>query len=263
MRASLPAAALLASVLAGCSGGRVATKDTEEPDELTAFLKTAEAEIMVLPGTAAAGGVSFSAPPSILTLQDADAIARECQSIQAVAPVVRARSRVSHGDKEWVPLYLYGTTPAWLDVRRWRDLTEGEAFTDADVRSGARVCVIGQTVKRELFGGRSPLGQEIRKESHAFKVVGVLTSRGANLMGLDTDDVVLVPWTALPAPKPAAPRSRSVDQIIARARSVEEVPAALRHITELLRKRHGIKAGQPDDFTVRDMTDVAKALRER
>jgi hypothetical protein len=268
-------------MLAGCCGGKVATEDTEEADEVRAFLKSIQAEILVMPGTGASGGVQFGSD-SILTLtpQDADAIAEGCPAIQAAAPVVRARLGVSHGDKRWVPLYLHGTTPAWLDVRRRRDLAEGEAFTDGDVQSAARVCVIGQSIKRELFGGLSPIGQEIRMESHAFKVVGVLLGRGANATGLDQDDLVLVPWTAvpkndpapmelfppglfpLPDPKegPAARRFPPLDQIIARARSDEEVPAAVRQITELLRERHRIKPGQPDDFSVRDLTELAKAF---
>jgi ABC-type antimicrobial peptide transport system permease subunit len=134
-----------------------------------------------------------------LTPQDADAIARECPALNSVAIVVRARTQVTFANKNWVPLYIYGTTPSFLDVREWTDLEEGEPFTDADVRNGNRVCLIGQTIKRELFNDQSPVGREVRLQNVAFKVVGVLSSRGANMMGMDQDDIVLAPWTAIKA----------------------------------------------------------------
>src|SRR5205085_311148 len=96
-----------------------------------------------------------------------------------------------------VPLYIYGTTPEFLDVRDWTDLAEGEPFTDRDVRNGSKVCIVGQTLVRELFQNRSPLGQEVRVQNVSFKVVGVLSARGANMMGLDQDDILLAPWTTV------------------------------------------------------------------
>ncbi len=156
--------------------------------------------ILVMPGTASTGGVSFGSG-SVLTLtpQDAEAVARDCPAINCVATVVRARTQVTFANKNWVPLYIYGTTPSFLDVREWMDLEEGEPFTDADVRNGTRVCLVGQTLKRELFNDQSPIGREIRLQNVAFKVVGVLSQRGANMMGMDQDDIVLAPWTSIKA----------------------------------------------------------------
>jgi ABC-type antimicrobial peptide transport system permease subunit len=156
--------------------------------------------LLVMPGTASTGGVSFGSGSVItLTPQDADAIARECPAVNSVATVVRARTQVTFANKNWVPLYIYGTTPSFLDVREWTDLEEGEPFSDADVRNGTRVCLIGQTIKRELFNDQSPISREIRLQNVAFKVVGVLSVRGANMMGMDQDDIVLAPWTAIKA----------------------------------------------------------------
>jgi hypothetical protein len=275
MRATLLAAALLAAAIPGCSDGTnatsdgtPATKDGAQLEGAKADLKKIQTEILVLPGNVGAGTAT-----DLLTAQDADAIAGDCPAVHSAAPVVRARSEISCGDKKWTPVFIYGTTPAWLEVRQWRGLAEGAMFTDADVRGGARVCVIGRTIKHELFNDRSPIGREIRVKGVAFKVVGVLSARGANAMGLDLDDLVVAPWTTIktclspqgngafyPLPQPLPQRFTPIDQILARARSEEEIPTAVRQITDLLRRRHHIKAGEPDDFNVRDWAEMAKAL---
>ncbi len=265
--------------------------------------------VLVQPGTASSGGVSFGSGSVItLTPQDAEAIARDCPTIGAVAPVVRARTQVVFGNRNWVPLYIYGTTPSFLDVRDWQELEQGDAFTDRDVRNGSKVCLIGQTLKKELFGDLSPLGKEVRVQNVAFKVVGVLTRKGANMMGLDQDDILLAPWTTIkyrvsgstlgnvnqstgvkgdtsqqvnslsqlypgtsaalyPTPSatqaadtPQPVRFTNVDQILARATSTAEVPTAIKQVTRLLHERHRIKMGQADDFNIRDMAEMTKAL---
>src|ERR1700733_960006 len=156
--------------------------------------------LLIMPGTAASGGVTFGSGSVItLTPQDADAIARECPSVSSVSTVVRARTQVTFANKNWVPLYIYGTTPSFLDVREWTDLEEGELFTDADVRNQTRVCLVGQTIKHELFDDQSPIGREIRMQNVGFRVIGVLSPRGANMMGLDQDDIILAPWTSIKA----------------------------------------------------------------
>jgi ABC-type antimicrobial peptide transport system permease subunit len=154
--------------------------------------------LLVMPGTAASGGVSFGAG-SVMTLtpEDSDAILRECPSVRAAAPVVRARTQVVHGDRNWVPLYIYGTTPAFLVIHDWTDLTDGEPFSEADVRNANKVCLLGQTVVRELFGTEPPVGKEVRVQNVSFRVVGVLAKKGANMVGMDQDDVLLAPWTTI------------------------------------------------------------------
>jgi macrolide transport system ATP-binding/permease protein len=264
--------------------------------------------LLIMPGTAASGGVSHgSGSVMTLTPQDAEAIASECPAVRATAPIVRARTQVIYGNKNWVPMYIYGTTPAYLDVREW-SLAEGEPFTERDVRNGNKVCVLGERLVRELFEGRSPLGKEVRVQNVPFKVLGVLTSKGANMVGMDQDDILLAPWTTVkfrvtgssaetvnqsattssgtsqqvntlsqvypttqnslyPLPSatqaadtPLPVRFTNVDQILTAARSAEQVPAAIKQITQLLRERHRITAGEPDDFNVRDMTEMTKAL---
>lgn len=265
--------------------------------------------LLVMPGTAASGGVSFGAG-SVMTLspQDCEAVLRECPAVCSAAPVVRARTQVVYGNRNWVPFYIYGTTPQFLEVRDWTNLAEGEPFTERDVRNGSKVCLLGQTLARQLFQDESPIGKEVRVKNVSFRVVGVLASKGANMMGMDQDDILLAPWTTIkyrvsgnsatvanqsspagaatstqvnslndlypssqvslyPVPSstqaadtPLPVRFANVDQIMVATQSSEEIPAAIKQLTGLLHERHRIHAGEPEDFTVRDMTEMTKAL---
>ena len=263
--------------------------------------------LLIMPGTAASGGVSFGAG-SVMTLtpQDCDTILQNCPDVRAGAPVVRARTQVVYEGRNWVPMYIYGTTPAFLDVSDRIALSEGVPFSDRDVRNGSKVCLLGQTLVTQLFQGESPIGKEVRVQNVAFRVVGVLARKGANMMGMDQDDILLAPWTTIkyrvsgtsattvnqsssagsaqtvnslnqlypdqavslyPVPSstqaadtPLPVRFTNVDQIMVAGRNSATVPEAIKQITALLRERHRIHAGEPEDFTIRDMTEMTKAL---
>jgi len=261
--------------------------------------------LVVVPGAMSTSGINQGAGSFMtLTPQDADAIVKECPALRSVAPIVRARTQVVYGNRNWVPTYIYGTTPSFLEVREWTDLEEGEPFTEHDVLNSGKVCLVGQTIVRELFGGRSPIGKEVRIRNVSFKIVGVLKTKGANMMGQDQDDILLAPWTTIkyrvvatslsgsnqsgtttttpdlpgsvypntqqnlyPVPSateqadtPQPIRFANVDQILTAARSSDQVLAAIQEITMLLRERHHLKPAGPNDFNVRDMTEITKAM---
>ncbi len=154
--------------------------------------------IMVFSGATTRAGVNLGTGTALtLTPQDAEQIARQCPAVLDVAPLVRARAQIVYGNRNWVPEQIFGTTPSFLVVRDWQHLEQGEMFTDADVRNANKVCVIGKTVQRNLFPNESPVGKEIRINNVTFRIVGLLRPKGANMMGMDQDNVVLAPWTTI------------------------------------------------------------------
>ncbi len=154
--------------------------------------------LMIQSGAAASGGVTFGAGTVMtLTPEDAEEIKRQCPAIVDVAPVVRTRAQLVYGNRNWVPQQINGTTPSFLTVRDWGNMQEGEMFSDRDVRNASKVCVIGETIRRELLQEESVVGREIRIKNVAFRIIGVLNRKGANMMGFDQDDVVLAPWTTI------------------------------------------------------------------
>ncbi len=153
--------------------------------------------LIVLPGTASSQGVSIGlGTQRTLLPEDADAIQRECPSVRSVAPVILARTQVVYGSRNWVPNYIYGSTPRFLEVRDWA-VVEGQSLQDSDVRNGARVCLMGQTVAQQLFDKESPVGKEIRIQNASFTVIGLLARKGAGMIGMDQDDVLVAPWTTV------------------------------------------------------------------
>jgi ABC-type antimicrobial peptide transport system permease subunit len=261
----------------------------------------------IRPGAASSGGVTFGAGSGIsLTPQDCEAILRECPAVRNASPLVHTRAQVVYGRRNWVPTWISGVTPAYLDVQNW-SMNEGELFTNRDVLNANKVCVLGQTLVRELFQGESPIGKEIRIKNVSFQVVGVLRAKGANMMGMDQDDIILAPWTTIKyrvtgsesessnqsasigstsgsvntlsnlypggqpslypersdvqaADNPMPVRFASVGHILAAAQSAAEIPDAIRQITAVLRERHRLRPGQPDDFSIRDMTEMTNTL---
>jgi macrolide transport system ATP-binding/permease protein len=160
--------------------------------------KTGVDNIVVQAGAASRNGVSLgSGSIKTLTPEDAETILHECPSVDSLAPLVFTRQQVVHGNKNWVPSTFVGTTPGYLRVRQWEELDQGGSFTERDVHDVAMVCLLGQTVARELFDLGSPIGQEVHVNDVPLRVIGVLSRKGADIIGEDQDDLVVAPWTTV------------------------------------------------------------------
>ncbi len=261
--------------------------------------------LIIFPGAAASGGVSFGGGSAVtLTSADAAAIARDCPSVSAAAPVVNARMQLIHGGQNWVPQFLVGTTPAYFKVRDWK-VQSGRFFNADDVRNANEVCVLGQTDVKALFPSGHALGKIILVQQVPLRVIGTLQRKGANMMGMDQDDIVVMPWTTLKyrisgsafvnqnqsksaassssfSPSQLYPQTSqnlypsassvqaadtpqpvtfpNVNNIQVSTPNSAALPQAMAEISSLLRQRHHLLPGQPDDFNVRDLAEISHAL---
>jgi putative ABC transport system permease protein len=192
-----------------------------------------------------------------LTVDDLQAIKREVPSVSMVTPSVNARSQLVAGNMNWNTT-VTGVSEEYPEIRKW-PVASGSFFTDADVRTAARVIVIGQTLADSLFTGADPVGQDIRVMNLPFRVVGVMARKGQDPQGRDQDDVAFAPYTTVQ--KKILGRDR-VQIAYVSAISQDATYTAQSQITDLLRQRHKLSANEPSDFTVRNMTDVAEAANE-
>jgi len=192
-----------------------------------------------------------------MTVDDLDAIKREVPSVSMVTPNVNARSQLVAGNMNW-NTNVTGVSEQYPEIRKWPVAT-GSFFTDADVRTAARVIVIGQTLADNLYPGTDPIGQDIRVANLPFRIVGVMARKGQDPQGRDQDDVAFAPFTTVQ--KKILGRDR-VQIAFVSAISQDATYTAQSQITQLLRQRHKLTANEPDDFTVRNMTDVAEAANE-
>ena len=244
--------------------------------------------LVVSPGVRS-GAMEYGGRGNLLTPEDAEAIRRECPAVISTAPIVSTRGQIVYGNRNWNPIFITGSTTDFLSIRNWNRLDLGRAFTEREVLSGSQVCLIGQTVVRELFGERNPLGEEIRVRNVPLTVIGVLSEKGADLLGTDQDDILFAPWTtvhyrlsgstssvparwrnlaqSLPGPTLAerlpgtrqATRDESIQRIMVKASAPEAIPLATKQIIRLLRERHQLEADDPD-FRIYDMAEVSNAL---
>ncbi|HVG18949.1 MAG TPA: ABC transporter permease [Blastocatellia bacterium] len=216
--------------------------------------------LFVWAGSTNQGGMrGGSGSSATLVPEDVDAIERECPAVRAASPGVRANGQIVFGNQNWsASSGIQGTNEKFPDIRAWPVAT-GEFFTEGDVRTAARVCVIGKTIVDNLFAGADPLGQTMRIRNLPFRVIGVLSTNGQNQYGQDQDDTVIVPYTT--AQKKMLSITH-VNQIMVSAVSPAATFTAEKQITELLRQRHKLGPNQENDFTVRNLTDVAEAADE-
>jgi putative ABC transport system permease protein len=193
-----------------------------------------------------------------LVYEDMAAIVREAPAVKAAAPGTTATAQVVYGNDNW-NTRITGTEPQFFDIKVW-PFQEGAAYSQADVDSANNVAVIGETVRKNLFGATDPLGQTIRVNNLPFKVVGVLELKGTSPMGDDQDDTIVMPVTTV---QKKMNGQNWLRWIMVSAISREASYAAQQQISALLRDRHRIRAGQDDDFFVRNLADFAQLADEQ
>jgi putative ABC transport system permease protein len=214
--------------------------------------------LLILSGTTTSGGVRMGFG-SNLTISEDDALAipREIPETMA-APALRGTAQLIWGNQNWSTV-IFGVTPEYIDVRQW-ELASGRSFDATDMAGATKVCLVGQTVARQLFGGADPLGQVIRVRRVPFTVIGVLESKGQSMMGSDQDDLILMPISTarkrvLGASNLA--KQRSVGTIWVKVAEGYDMKAAEEQVRSLLRQRHRLQPGQDDDFSLRNLEEVA------
>ena len=213
-----------------------------------------------MPGSTTAGGVRMGfGSGSTLTEDDVVAINREIPEALA-APALRGSAQVIWGNSNW-STQIYGTTPEYLDVRQWA-LASGRAFEAGEMAGAAKVCLIGATVAKQLFGTADPLDQSIRIKRIPFTVIGVLDVKGQSMMGTDQDDLILVPIKTARSRvlgTASAARNRTVGTIWVKAADGLDTKVVEEQVRSLLRQRHRVQAGADDDFSLRNLQEVMAA----
>lgn len=216
--------------------------------------------LLIWPGSSNVGGVKGGrgTRPS-LTEDDAFAIQNEISGVEVTAPQVQGNAQAIFGNKNW-GTKVVGTTPEYEIAHNWV-IADGRWFTAAEVRSTAKVVLLGDTVAEQLFDGGDPIGQTVRIKTVPFEVIGVLEAKGESLSGQDQDDIMLMPVTTARNRIVGGRqiKARQVQHMFVKIRTPEEIDDAVTDITDLLRQRHKVREGRPDDFTIRNMSQILEA----
>ncbi|MCK6524978.1 ABC transporter permease [Myxococcota bacterium] len=210
--------------------------------------------VVITPGVSTTGGVSGGAQsmPS-LTIEDADLLRSDAQSLVAVSPVVMTRTTVVGGQANW-RASVYGVDPSYAEIRDWQ-VASGRFIDEADIKGRKKVCVLGATVASRVFGEDDPVGQLVRLRDVPIEVIGVLKAKGQTAEGADQDDVVLAPYTTV---QTRLAGRQFIGQILGSAASPDQLDLAQQEVKLILRERHGLSEQQPDDFEVRDQRQLAE-----
>jgi putative ABC transport system permease protein len=213
---------------------------------------------IVTPGNVTQGGARLGAgAASSLTDEDAEAIRREVDGVVAAAPFVQGGAQVVAGGSNW-GTRIYGIDLDWFSAREW-DVAIGRTFDPEEIRRGDIVILLGQTVARNLFGEDDPVDQVVRVRNVPFRVIGVMAPKGQSAFGQDQDDVIFVPLDA--GRRRVIGRNyakdRSVGSIFVKFANESDIEPGIQSMTELLRQRHRINGEQEDDFSIRNLTEIA------
>lgn len=213
--------------------------------------------IMIHPGGDMVGGVRQDASSmETLKLKDYEDIINETRYVAAVSASVNSSGQAIYGSNN-APTTVYGISPDYMEIRRYK-VEEGEMFTEKDVTTAAKVCVIGKTIVDNLFtNGENPVGKIIRFQKIPFRVIGVLESKGYNTMGMDQDDMILAPYTTVQKRLLAITH---LQEIVCSALQEQYTEQAMDEISEILRRNHKLKQGDDDDFTIRSQQELSNML---
>lgn len=213
--------------------------------------------IMIHPGADVRGGVRQDASAmETLKLQDYEDIVDETRFVSAVSPSVNSSGQAIYGANN-APTTVYGISPDYLEIRRYK-VEDGDMFTEQDIQTAAKVCVVGKTVVDNLFpDGSNPVGKVIRFQKLPFRIVGVLESKGYNSMGMDQDDLILAPYTTIQKKVLAITHLQG---ITCSALKEEYTDQAIDEISEILRRNHKLKGSDDDDFTIRSQQELSTML---
>ena len=218
--------------------------------------------LIVLSGSSSAGGMrSGSGTQPTLTWDDLKAIQTQVPSVAAAAPSMRTTGTVISEDQNWSTI-IYGTSPDYFVIRSWT-IASGAGLTSSDVDGGAKVAVLGRTVIDKLYGENAdPVGQVIRIKNVPFQVVGVAAVKGQSAMGQDYDDSVFIPYTTYQSKIQGGLQAFIQGSIMVAATSPSTVARAEQEIKDLLHDRHHIRKGGDDDFSIRNLAEMASAQQE-
>ena len=217
--------------------------------------------LIVMSGSSTSGGFRFGAGTQpMLTFDDAKAIATEIPGVKYTAPSRSGVVQVVYGNQNWSTM-AQGTTPEMLEIRNW-SIASGRSFTQQDVEGATKVCLLGNTLVENLFGGIDPVGQVVRIKKIPFTVIGVLASKGQTGMGQDQDDTIFVPLTTAQKKLFGMAFPGMVGQIAVQARGPEVLKEVEEQINDLLRQRHRILPNQDNDFTVRNLTELMGTIEQ-
>jgi putative ABC transport system permease protein len=218
--------------------------------------------LIVLPGSATSGGMmGGTGSQATITWADLAAIRKECKAVAAAAPVLRAGKVIQSEDRNWTT-NLIGTSPEYMTIRNWR-IARGHGFDASDVDASAKVVVLGETVVDHLWShGYDPVGQIVRIQAVPFQVIGVLERKGQSPMGQDYDDTLLTPYTTFQTKIAAGLGGHVNGAIFVSATGPDQTERAQAEIGNLLRDRHHLLPGADDDFSVRNLSEIAAAQQQ-
>ncbi|WP_211204038.1 ABC transporter permease [Chloroherpeton thalassium] len=215
--------------------------------------------IMVQPGDIRRGGVSRGAGTRTnLTLKDVEMIRNNAQYIKAVSPVINSSGQIIGNGENWNTQF-YGVSQDYFEIKSW-EIEHGKFFTEKDIKSRRKVCVLGNTVVEELFNGQNPVGQKVRVRNVPFTVIGTLKEKGQTSFGPDQDDLILAPYTTVLYRLKGA--QLSVDMIHASAISTPAIDQAQEEIRTILRQQHGLQGDAEDDFYVRNQSEITETATQ-